>query len=75
MEGTLANLTRANRQLALDNLRMADLRTQADEAQRSKTAFVSRVSHEFRAPLNMIIGLVGLMVERPEIYAGNCRPT
>ena len=74
LEGTLAGLTRANRQLALDNRRTAALRTQADEAQRSKTAFVSRVSHEFRAPLNMIIGLVGLMVERPEIYAEELPP-
>jgi len=68
LERSLQGLRRANRQLALDNRRMAGLRSLADQAQRSKAAFVSRVSHEFRAPLNMIIGLVGLMVERPDLY-------
>ena len=69
LEQTLQDLSRANRQLTRHNQRMSALRTVADEAQRSKTAFVSRVSHEFRAPLNMIIGLAGLMIDRPEIYA------
>ncbi len=68
LEQTLLDLRRANRQLALDNQRMSALRTVADEAQRNKTAFVSRVSHEFRAPLNMIIGLTGLMVDRSDLY-------
>lgn len=73
-EGLLSDLKRANGQLALDNQRMAALRTQADDAQRTKAVFVSRVSHEFRAPLNMIIGLVGLMVERPDVYAEDLPP-
>ena len=40
----------------------------AEEAQRAKTTFVANVSHEFRTPLNMIIGLVDLMVDNPAIY-------
>jgi len=44
------------------------LRLIAEEAQKAKTRFVARVSHEFRTPLNMIIGLVDLMVESPEMY-------
>ena len=74
LEQTLQDLQHANRQLSLDNQRMAALRTIADEAQRNKAAFVARVSHEFRAPLNMIIGLAGLMVDRPEVYAEELPP-
>lgn len=68
LKQTLDSLANANRQLALANERMASLRAIAEEAQRAKTAFVASVSHEFRTPLNMIIGLVDLMFENPEIY-------
>ena len=64
----LEELASVNHQLALMNKRVTDLRIVAEEAQKSKTRFVARVSHEFRTPLNMIIGLVDLMAERPEIY-------
>jgi signal transduction histidine kinase/CheY-like chemotaxis protein len=74
LEQALADLAHANRQLALANERSATLRLIAEEAQRSKAEFVARVSHEFRTPLNMIIGLVGLMVENPEIYAEELPP-
>jgi signal transduction histidine kinase/CheY-like chemotaxis protein len=69
LEQTLEAFATANRQLALANQRTTALREVAEEAQRAKTAFVANVSHEFRTPLNMIIGLVDLMVESPEIYA------
>jgi signal transduction histidine kinase/CheY-like chemotaxis protein len=65
---TFESLAHANRQLALAHERTTALRSIAEEAQRAKTAFVASVSHEFRTPLNMIIGLVDLMVETPEIY-------
>jgi signal transduction histidine kinase/CheY-like chemotaxis protein len=65
---TVDDLAHANRQLALASDRMAALRTVAEEAEKSKSLFVARVSHEFRTPLNMIIGLVSLMVDTPEIY-------
>lgn len=68
LEQALADLANANRQLALSGERMAVLRTIAEEAQKAKTIFVAKVSHEFRTPLNMIIGLVSLMVETPEMY-------
>ena len=64
----------ANRQLALANERITAFRLMAEEAQKAKAAFVANVSHEFRAPLNMIIGLVGLIVERPDIYAEDLPP-
>jgi signal transduction histidine kinase/CheY-like chemotaxis protein len=69
LEQALDDLTQANRQLALAGERMAVLREIAEEAQKAKTAFVASVSHEFRTPLNMIIGLVSLMMEAPGIYA------
>jgi signal transduction histidine kinase/CheY-like chemotaxis protein len=65
----LEGMANANRQLALASERATALRTIAEEAQRAKTVFVASVSHEFRTPLNMIVGLVELMVETPEIYA------
>jgi signal transduction histidine kinase/CheY-like chemotaxis protein len=59
----------ASRQLALANERLSALRLVAEEARRAKAAFVARVSHEFRTPLNIIIGMVSLMVENPAGYA------
>lgn len=67
-ERALDDLAHANRQLALMNERVTALRLIAEEAQKAKTRFVARVSHEFRTPLNMIIGLIDLMVESPEMY-------
>ncbi|NLF03220.1 MAG: response regulator [Anaerolineales bacterium] len=64
----MAELAHANRQLALASDRIATLRMVAEEAERTKSAFVAKVSHEFRTPLNMILGLVSLIVETPEIY-------
>jgi signal transduction histidine kinase/CheY-like chemotaxis protein len=69
LEQAVEGFASVNRQLALANTRATELRAVAEEAQRAKTAFVANVSHEFRTPLNMIIGLVDLMVESPEIYA------
>jgi signal transduction histidine kinase/CheY-like chemotaxis protein len=68
LERALDDLAHANRQLVLMNERITALRLIAEEAQKAKTRFVARVSHEFRTPLNMIIGLVDLMVESPEMY-------
>ena len=70
----LADLEHTNRQLALLNQRVIALQRLAEEAQKAKTSFVARVSHEFRTPLNMIIGLTDLIVERPEIYDATLSP-
>lgn len=70
----LDDLTHANRQLALANERLAALRAIAEDARKTKVAFVAKVSHEFRTPLNMIVGLVGLLVESPELYGQEIPP-
>lgn len=67
LEQALDDLSNANRQLTLTGERIAALRMIAEEAQRTKTVFLAKVSHEFRTPLNMIIGLVSLMVQKAEI--------
>ena len=68
LEQVLESIAIANRQLALANKRMAMLSKIAEDAQKAKTIFVASVSHEFRTPLNMIIGLIDLMRRSPEIY-------
>lgn len=68
LEQAMADLTHVSRQLALANERIQMLRQVAEEARKAKAMFVASVSHEFRTPLNMIIGLVSLMVDSPEVY-------
>ena len=70
LEQALDDLVHANRQIGLANERMAALRRAAEEARRQKEVFIARVSHEFRAPLNIIIGMISLMVENPRQYGG-----
>ncbi len=65
---TLDDLAHANRQLDLMNRRLAAAQMAAEEAHKTKAAFVANVSHEFRTPLNMIIGLSDLLVEAPHVY-------
>lgn len=68
LEQILDDLANANRQLALLNEKQAAMRVIAEEAQKTKAAFVAKVSHEFRTPLSMIIGLTDLLLETPKIY-------
>ena len=70
----LDDLAFANRQLTLANEKLAAMRLVAEQAQKAKTAFLAKVSHEFRTPLNMIIGLTDLMVESPEVLGGGIPP-
>jgi signal transduction histidine kinase/CheY-like chemotaxis protein len=68
LKEALDDLAQANHQAALMNERLAAARLAAEEAQKAKAAFVAKVSHEFRTPLNLIIGLIDLIVETPGVY-------
>ncbi|MBC7235454.1 MAG: response regulator [Chloroflexi bacterium] len=68
LKETLDALARANRELALMNEKLATLRLVAENAQKAKATFVSSVSHEFRTPLNIIIGLTELLMDAPRVF-------
>lgn len=68
LQQILEDLAHANRQLALLYEKQSVLQRIAEEAERTKSAFVAKVSHEFRTPLNMIIGLASVMIENPRMY-------
>jgi signal transduction histidine kinase/CheY-like chemotaxis protein len=70
----LDDLAHANRQLTLLNDKLAGLRLLAEEAQNAKSLFVAKVSHELRTPLNIIISLIDLLVETPEVYGDELPP-
>ncbi len=64
LDQVLKDLVHVNRQLDLANERLAVARSVAEEAQKSKADFVGKVSHEFRTPLNMIIGLTDFLLKQ-----------
>ncbi len=68
LKEALEALGHANRELALMNERLAKLRLVAENAQKAKATFVSSVSHEFRTPLNIIIGLAELLMDTPAVF-------
>ena len=70
LEQVTEDLMSSNLQLESMGEKLTVLRMAAEEAQKSKAEFVAKVSHEFRTPLNMIVGLIDVVLETPEIYDG-----
>lgn len=71
---TQEDLIKANQELARLNQRQQILQQAAEEARQVKMAFVANVSHEFRAPLNMIIGFSEMISRSPRFYGGKVAP-
>lgn len=62
------DLLKANSELARMSKRYKALQQEAEEARQAKTEFVANVSHELRAPLNMIIGFSEFITQSPRVY-------
>lgn len=71
----IKDLADANLQLTRINDLALSLRISAEEARRVKEQFVANVSHELRAPLNMIIGFSEIILQAPKgIYGSRISP-
>lgn len=74
-QGIIKDLADANLQLTRLNDMALSLRISAEEARRVKEQFVANVSHELRAPLNMIIGFSEMILQAPKgIYGSRISP-
>jgi signal transduction histidine kinase len=62
------DLLKANQELVRLSKRQMALQQEAEQARQAKAEFVANVSHELRAPLNMIIGFSELMIKNPRVY-------
>lgn len=74
LKGVVDALAHANRELSLAHDRLAVLRLVAEDARKIKASFVANVSHEFRAPLNIIVGMAEILLDAEEVY-GHDLPT
>jgi signal transduction histidine kinase/CheY-like chemotaxis protein len=63
LDGAYLRLERMNNMLVL-------ARKEAEEAKMLKVQFANAVSHELRSPINLIIGFSDMMMNAPEVYAG-----
>jgi signal transduction histidine kinase/CheY-like chemotaxis protein len=70
----IEDLDNANRQMAALYDKTSVLRQIAEDSEKSKAIFVAKVSHEFRTPLSMIIGLSSLMTGDQNLYRNPLPP-
>jgi signal transduction histidine kinase/CheY-like chemotaxis protein len=64
----LKSLSQTSFQLARANEQLAIAMQYAEDARQSKQQFAASVSHELRAPLNLIIGFSDLILRDPAVY-------
>lgn len=62
------DLIKANQELARVVGRLKDMQKIVEDAGRAKEQFVANVSHEFRTPLNMIIGFADILTRSSDVY-------
>ncbi len=74
LAGALKSLEQTSFQLARANEQMELAMRYAEEARLSKQQFAASVSHELRAPLNLIIGFSELILNEPGNYQTEFSP-
>src|SRR5260221_3874073 len=55
-------------ELGLANIQLRHAHSAAEEAGRLKAQFAANVSHEFRTPINLIVGFSEMIVSNPQAY-------
>jgi signal transduction histidine kinase/CheY-like chemotaxis protein len=70
----LKSLDSAYYTLARVNDQLAQAQRVAQDAWRAKSDFAATISHELRAPLNVVLGLTEMMILNPESYDGEILP-
>jgi signal transduction histidine kinase len=65
---SLLEVQKLNSVLDLTNRKLAAAEQDAQRANKAKSVFLSNVSHELRAPLNVIIGYSNSILTQPEMY-------
>lgn len=68
LASALKSLSQTSTALAQANDQLEALVKYAEDARRSKQNFAAMISHELRAPLNLIIGFSDIMVNAPSSY-------